>query len=316
MTPILVFYFAYIYVTISYLTSHYCCLSMESKCFKVFKAITVAAARGLFGATAIRRKDKEGHPPCLKIHEKLYEATPVVLIFLLYYVLAVIVIIALVSLGFSTHVSYGLEACSEKVDCFYVNVTDGVLNVTDIKNCSLPFKDVFEDDIQCFVGLQPAVALALLGGFISLIPPLMFSFINVVHINFIFETCLKYKMPKPKKALFITFLIAIIVSFAPNLHLILILSKDNEKEYNNAIIKFILEDTTAGQVSAIIVTFIAFLSVPWFVLGQYRKDIPEEIRNESEESENEESENKVLIIPASQQVQYTSIKQNGTMPNK
>lgn len=42
-------------------------------CFKAFKAITVAAARGLFGAVNIRRKDDK-NPPCLKIHGKLYEA--------------------------------------------------------------------------------------------------------------------------------------------------------------------------------------------------------------------------------------------------
>ena len=281
MTPFLVFWFAYIYVVTCHFISLCCCLSTEGKCFKAFKAITVAAARGLFGATAIRRKDYM-EPPCLKIHGKLYKANPIVLVYLLYYIFAVIMVLALVSLGFSTHVSYGLEACNEKnINCFYVNANDDVVNVKDITNCSLPFEDASEDDIQCFFGLQPAVALALLGGYISFIPPLMFSFANVVHTNLIFEKCLTYKMPSQKMALLIAVIIGIIVGSVPNLHLILVLSKDHEKEYNNAAVKFILKDTTAGQVSAIIVTFAAFLSLPWFKLGIYR----EYTKDESKEVE-------------------------------
>lgn len=284
MTPFLVFYFAYLYLFISSIIYCCCCISTEGRCFKAFKAITVAAARGLFGATAIRRKDYM-NPPCLKIHGKLYEANSVVLIFLLYYIFAVIVIVTLVSLGFSTHVSYGLEACNENVDCFYVNVTDDILDVTDLTNCSLTFEDVSED-VRCFVGLQPAVALALLGGFISFIPPLMFSFTNVVHTNFIFEKCLKYKMPSLGKIIVINFLLVIIVGLAPNLQLGLVLWKNREKEYNNAAIKFILKDTTAGQVSAIIITFVAFLSLPWFMLGKYRKYTDDELKEVEAERQN------------------------------
>ena len=284
MTPFLVFYFAYLYLIISFIIYCCCCISTEGRCFKVFKAITVAAARGLFGATAIRRKDYM-NPPCLKIHGKLYEANSVVLIFLLYYIFAVIVIVTLVSLGFSIHVSYGLEACNENVDCFYVNVTDDVLDVTVLTNCSLTFEDVSED-IRCFVGLQPAVALALLGGFISFIPPLMFSFTNFVHTNCIFEKCLKYKMPSLGKIIGINALIMITVGLAPDLQLILVLLKNREKEYNNATIKFILKNTTAGQVSAIIITFFAFLSLPWFILGKYRKYTEDELQEVEAERQN------------------------------
>ena len=267
---------AYIYMGIYYFTSYCCkscCINTKCICFKGFEVITVAAARGLFGTTAIRWKNDKD-PPCLKIHGKLYKANPTISIFLLYYILAVIVILVLVSLEFSTHVSYGLEACNEKnVDCFYVNVTDGVLDVTDITNCSLLFEDASEDDIQCFVGLQPTVALALLGGYISFIPPLMFSFTNVVHTKFIYEECLKKRMPSDEKKFGIGFIIATLTSIAASVYTLLIMLKDHEKEYNNAIIKFILKDTITGQVIAVIITFIAFLSFPWFVLGKYRDDL-------------------------------------------
>ena len=247
----------------------------EGKIFKAFKAIIVAFAGGLLGQIAIRRKDYR-NPPCLKIHGRLYQANTSVLLALLYYILAVAITVGLVSLGFSTLKSYGLDECTENIDCFYINNTDGLLNVTEITNCSLSFEIDAPGDIQCFVGLQPAVALALLGGFISFVPPLMFTLANIVHTTIIFETILKYKTTT-RKCFLVALLLGIIAGVTPNLNLILLFVQYNERENENGFVKFIVKDTVVGQVLAIIITFSAFLGYPWFMLGKYRHYTPEEI---------------------------------------
>ena len=242
--------------------------------YKAFRAIVVASARGLFGSAAIKRRDYRD-PPCVKVYGKLYTANPIVLAALLYYTLAVVIVIILVSIGFSVHVSYGLDECSNKVDCFNVDTSDSVVNVTTIINCSLPADVDTAEDVQCYSFLPLAVIIALIGGYITLIPPLFLSFTIAIH-TFVFESCLKYDVQNKKKNYITSILLGLGTSFFPFGHFFLIFLKANESEFNNNVAKLILKDTIVGQVSAALMTFVAFLIYPWFLLGRYRQYTPGE----------------------------------------
>lgn len=199
-----------------------------------------------------------------------------------------LIAISFVSVAFSVHISYGRTDCDENItDCFIIDNTHGLPNITALTNCSLPFElkelDEKEVYIECFIGLQPAVFLALLGGYITFIPPLMFSFTNLVHV-FIFEKCLKNRLRKFLVNGYISLAIIFISNLTPYVYCILIIVKYRERvnSSDNNVIRFIFKDTVLGQLSAIIITFSSFLSYPWFWFGNYKKNTPQEAATTSE----------------------------------
>ena len=307
-TPSIVVSFTYFYGLIIGFTFFfrwlccYCCCSAFNKsnskceaakkyCFDGFKAITVALARGFFGAVSIRRKDYM-KPPCLKINGKLYEANAIVLVSLLHYVLVVLLVIVLVSFGYSVHMSRGLNECSKNADCFIVNRTYP-FDVTDLTNCSLPYEVELENEnvyVECFTGLQPAVGLALLGGYISLIPPLMFSFANFVH-EFLLKIC-KCSNESWIKNIYLFSMIFSLSNVIPWAYSMVIFFKySGEIQLNNSIAQFIFKDTNIAQFAAILITFLSFLLYPWFLLGKYRVYTKDELSEMKAEPPDDNSDN-------------------------
>ena len=257
-----------------------CCSCHNAVCSSC-KVIIIALAKGLFGASTIMRKDNM-KPPCLKINGQLYEANAFVFYSLAYYTIAMLIVILLVFPGFSVHQSLSIDGCSEHTDCFYFyyngswNDTFLYLYATRIVNCSLPNEmKIFW--VECYSGFQPAVLLALVGGFISFVVPLIFHVADFVHSYLIFEKFLKYDIKTNCKR--IAFIILLKIILCPSicvLYVYAIISLeddiyvDDNVHVDGNFKKFLKRDTTYGQMIAILSVFAAFFFYPWFCIGCHR----------------------------------------------
>ena len=221
------------------------------------------------------------NPPCLKINGQLYEANAFVFCSLAYYTMAMLIVILLVFPGFSVHQSPSINGCSEDADCFYFYYNES-LNDTDysgatrVVNCSIP-DEIKPFLVECYSGFQPAVLLALVGGFVSFVVPLIFHAADFVHSYLIFEKFLKYNIKTNcKRIIFIILLKIILCPSICVLYVYAIISlEDNIYVDDNVHVdgnfkKFLKRDTTYGQMIAILSVFAAFFFYPWFCIGRHR----------------------------------------------
>ena len=249
-----------------------CCSCHNAVCSSC-KVIIVTLAKGLFGASTIMRKDNM-NPPCLKINGRLYEANAFVFCSLAYYTIAMLIVILLVFPGFSVHQSLSIDGCSEHTDCFYLYYNGSsndtfYLNATRVVNCSLPNEmKIFW--VECYSGFQPAVLLALIGGFISFVVPLIFHVADFVHSYLIFEKFLKKNIKTNcQKIVFIIQLKIILCPLVCVLYVYAVISLELEDSDDN-FKHFLKRDTTYGQMIAILSVFAAFFFYPWFCIGCHR----------------------------------------------
>ena len=214
------------------------------------------------------------NPPCLKINGQLYEANAFVFCSLAYYTIAMLIVILLVFPGFSVHRSLSIDGCSEDTDCFYFYY-NGYLNdtfnlePTRIVNCSIP-DEIKPFLVECYSGFQPAVLLALVGGFVSFVVPLIFNVADFVHSYLIFEKFLKYNIKTNCKR--IAFIILLKIILCPSICVLYVFAVNNfEAEDSDGNFKhFLKKNTTYGQMIAILSVFAAFFFYPWFCIGRYR----------------------------------------------
>ena len=213
------------------------------------------------------------NPPCLKINGQLYEANAFVFCSLAYYTMAMLIVILLVFPGFSVHQSLSIDGCSDHADCFYFNESlNDTFNSkpTPVVNCSLPNEmKIFW--VECYSGFQPAVLLALIGGFISFVVPLIFHIADFVHSYLIFEKFLKYNIKTNCKR--IAFIILLKIILCPSISVLYVFATDLGVEDSGSdgnFKHFLKKDTTYGQMIAILSVFAAFLFYPWFCIGRHR----------------------------------------------
>ena len=266
--PFILFFFLIMYLILQCIIGT-CCSCLNTVC-STCKVIIVTLARGLFGAPTIRMKDNM-NPPCLKINGRLYEANVFVFCSLAYYIIAMLIVILLVFPGFSVHQSLSIDECNEDADCFYFDY--GVwndtyyLNATRLVHCSLPdeTKSVF---VECYSGFQPAVLLALVGGFVSFVVPLIFHTADFVHSYLIFEKFLKYDIKTNCKR--IAFIILLKIILCPSICVLYVYAIIRLEDIDGNFKKFLKRDTTYGQMIAILSVFAAFFFYPWFCIGHHR----------------------------------------------
>ena len=268
--PFISFLFLFMYLILLCIFGK-CCSCHNAVC-SFCKVIIVTLARGLFGASTIRRKDNM-NPPCLKINGQLYEANAFVFCSLAYYTMAMLIVILLVFPGFSVHQSLSIDGCSDHADCFYFNESlNDTFNSkpTPVVNCSLPNEmKIFW--VECYSGFQPAVLLALIGGFISFVVPLIFHVADFVHSYLIFEKFLKYNIKTNCKR--IAFIILLKIILCPSISVLYVFATDFGVEDSGSdgnFKHFLKKDTTYGQMIAILSVFAAFLFYPWFCIGRHR----------------------------------------------
>ena len=256
-----------------------CCSCLNTVC-SFCKVIIVTLARGLFGASTIRRKDNI-NPPCLKINGQLYKANAFVFCSLAYYIITMLIVILLVFPGFSVHRSLSIDGCSEDAECFYFYYNESLndtyySDATRVVNCLIPdeIKPFF---VVCYSGFQPAVLLALVGGFVSFVVPLIFNVADFVHSYLIFEKFLKYDIKTNCKR--IAFIILLKIILCPSICVLYVyaiirlevdIHADGNANVDSSFKKFLKRDTTYGQMIAILSVFAAFFFYPWFCIGRYR----------------------------------------------
>ena len=147
-----------------------------------FVSVTVTLAQILFGFRAVKLK-KRSSTSILVINGRHYELNGVTLGSIVYYNFVTIYTIIFVTMQFMIrNTAWSDEDCQSGADCFYLNYSAIPPDSQEdppgipIENCTLN-ETYDEEDVTCYsIGFHPAVGLALLGGFLNIVTPLLFAF--------------------------------------------------------------------------------------------------------------------------------------------
>ena len=155
---------------------------LASKVFfsSFFVSVTVTLAQILFGFRAVKQKRRD--PSILVINGRYYKLNGVTLGSIVYYNFVTIYAIIFVTIQFMIrNTAWSVEECQSGADCFYLDYSavppgsqEDPIGIP-IENCTLN-KTYNEEAVTCYsIGFHPAVGLALLGGFLNIVTPLLFA---------------------------------------------------------------------------------------------------------------------------------------------
>ena len=124
----------------------------------------------------------------LVINGRKYKPNGWVLGSIIYYNCVVIYVIIAVSLGFFyRQVPWSPEACQSNADCYYFNYSTVVTKydeptATRIINCTLD--ETYDvNNVLCYdVGFHSVVGIAMLGSFLNIVTPLLFTIVTRFHV--------------------------------------------------------------------------------------------------------------------------------------
>uniref|UniRef100_A0A1X7UQI4 Uncharacterized protein n=1 Tax=Amphimedon queenslandica TaxID=400682 RepID=A0A1X7UQI4_AMPQE len=149
---------------------------------------TVGLSQTFFGSKVVEFMDTMT-PPKLKINGRLYSITSPVIDGLVYLNLAVLLSVVILLLSYSNCTTFDLDYCTAYSDCYFTE--DSGDTFKPFFNCSLP-KDIeidFEDTYYvCFdVLFEPIKIISLLGGFLYIVPPLLFQIFDFIYVRIFFN---------------------------------------------------------------------------------------------------------------------------------
>lgn len=160
----------------------------RSRIWTFFVSVTIFVAQILFGFRAVKQKRRD--PSIIVIDGRHYKLNGFTLGSIAYYNFITTCTIIFVSLQFIIrYTPWSVEECKSGADCFYLNYS-AIPSYSQesppgipIENCTLE-NDYDEKDITCYsIGFHPAVGIALLGGFLNIVTPLMFAFYVGIQVK-------------------------------------------------------------------------------------------------------------------------------------
>ena len=149
--------------------------------------LTVRLSQAFFGSKVVKFKDKMT-PPKLKINGRLYSITTPVIDGLVYLNLAVLISIIILLLSYSVYSTFDIDYCTAYSECYFT-VDFGEI-FEPFFNCSLP--DIEFDFVNSYyectnVFFEPIKTISLLGGFLYIMPPLLFQIFDFIYLRIIFN---------------------------------------------------------------------------------------------------------------------------------
>ena len=151
--------------------------------------LTVGLSRALFGSKVVKFKDTIT-PPKLKINGRFYSVTNAdsVIDGLAYLNLSVLISVIILLLSYSIYTTFDLDYCTAYSDCFYTE-DDGDTYVRF--NCSLRDSTNFDFENSYYVCFnllfEPIKIISLLGGFLYIMPPLLFQIFDFIYVRIFFN---------------------------------------------------------------------------------------------------------------------------------
>ena len=193
-------------------------LDLRSFCFFACPAVfcngtfcakwTVGLSQAFFGSKVVKFKETMT-PPKLKINGRLYPITFPVIDCLVYLNFSVLISIIVLLLSYSTYTTFDLDYCTAYSDCYFTE--DSGDTFQPFFNCSLPKNieiDFYDTYYVCFnVLFEPIKIISLLGGFLYIVPPLLFQIFDFIYVRIIFNRLCCRRLTTGKKRLCIAIVV-------------------------------------------------------------------------------------------------------------
>ena len=148
---------------------------------------TVGLSQAFFGSKVVKFKETMT-PPKLKINGRLYSVTCPVIDGLAFLNLSVIISVIILLLSYSIYTTFDLDYCTAYSDCF---LTEDYGETFVRFNCSLRDNTKFDFDDSYYVCFnllfEPIKIISLLGGFLYIVPPLLFQIFDFIYVQIIFN---------------------------------------------------------------------------------------------------------------------------------
>ena len=137
--------------------------------------MTIFTSQFLFGPTSVELKDKIWYRQCcIKIGRRYFKLSSWLLVPFILYNLVTIAVLLIFAIKFV--VLQETYICDARHDCFI----DDENNHTKITDCS-EYKGI---NVVCYmVEFRPAFVISLLGGFLKIVPPLVFKLTTGFYLN-------------------------------------------------------------------------------------------------------------------------------------
>uniref|UniRef100_A0A1X7TMA3 Uncharacterized protein n=1 Tax=Amphimedon queenslandica TaxID=400682 RepID=A0A1X7TMA3_AMPQE len=189
---------------------------------------------------------------------------------------------------------WSAEDCNSGADCFYLNYSaipsysrespPGI----PIENCTLE-NDYDEKDVTCYIiGFHPAVGIALLGGFINIVTPLLFAFYVSIQVKIFWKVYKKFRDDKIKgkfkywcrfrilRIVLCYVLFVFIISSLPMAFVALVyFNYETPRDRQNSFEKLFSSESFLGQSIAFCFASSAFLVFPVMHIEKYSIDTTE-----------------------------------------
>ena len=149
--------------------------------------LAVGLSQAFFGSKVVKFKDTMT-PPKLKINGRLYSVTGPVIDGLAYLNLSVIISVIVLLLSYSIYTTFDLDYCTAYSDCFRTeDYGDNYVRF----NCSLRNNTEYDFENSYYVCynllFEPIKIISLLGGFLYIVPPLLFQIFDFIYLRIIFN---------------------------------------------------------------------------------------------------------------------------------
>ena len=254
-----------------------CCYTCTCELWKLMLQgilqLTERASHYFFETDSLNiiRDDKHGR--VLVISGRKFKLTFKALWCIIIYNCVVIGIISSVAMNYL--VIHETLECNEKLDCFLERGTN--YSSQPIENCTK--YATTNDAIRCYsINLRPAVVLALVGGFLKIVPPLVFYVTTTLFLILLKNVHWGWKL-FCNITLAVLFIIAlIVVSIITGLKLISFIYESEER---------------AAQMFVFIFLCIVFACWPWYVLNDVEKPSKDkEMESKDRQLEDRQSEDR------------------------
>ena len=235
---------------------HCCCYTCTCELWKLMLQgilqLTGRTSRFFFETDSLNiiRDDKHGR--ILVISGRKFKLTFKALCCIIFYNCVVLGIISSVAMNYLVvHETLG---CNKKLDCFLVK--DASLSSQPIENCTK--YAATNDTIRCYsIDIRPAVVLALIGGYLKIVPPFVFYVTTTLFLVLLKNVHWGWKLFF-NIALVVLFILAMIAaSIITGFKLVPYIYESEER---------------AAQMFVFILLCIAFAGWPWYVLDDVEKE--------------------------------------------